>query len=68
MILKPALCSIIMGILAYASYGLLRSAIGSNFAVIAAIAVGGAVYCAALLLTGTLNKEEMRSLLRRRQK
>jgi len=67
-VLKPALCSIIMGILAYVSYGLLRSVIGSNFAVIAAIAVGGAVYCAALLLTGTLNKEEMRSLLRRRQK
>lgn len=66
-ILKPALASLIMGAFAYASYHLLRSFTGNNVAVVTAIILGGVIYFAAILLTGALNKEEMRSLLRRRR-
>ncbi len=67
-IIKPALASLIMGVFAYVTYGFLRPLLGSNFAVLAAIALGVVIYLAAIVLTGALSKEEMRSLLRRRRK
>lgn len=65
-IIKPLLSSIIMGAAAYFSYQILYKIVGSNFAVLIAIAFGGGIYFISMLLCGGIAKEDIKSLLKRK--
>ena len=60
---KPGICSVLMGVAAFAAYKLLYLLLKSNtLALLLAILVGVVVYGALVLLTGTIRKEEIRKL------
>ena len=60
---KPGICSVLMGVAAFAAYKLLYLLLNSNtLALLLAILVGVVVYGALVLLTGTIRKEEIRRL------
>lgn len=60
---KPGICSVLMGVAAFAAYKLLYLLLNSNtLALLLAILVGVVVYGALVLLTETIRKEEIRKL------
>ena len=62
-VIKPLLCSVIMGICAYFSHKLFLYIIGINIvAVVASISVSAIVYAFMIILTNSLSKDEMEML------
>ena len=61
-LLKPLLCSGVMGAAVFGTHRLLCDITGNAVANVAAIAVGVAVYAAMLLLARVFTKEEMAAL------
>ena len=59
---KPAIASVIMGVVVYAAYFVVHKALHSNaIGVVVAVLVGMIVYAAALLLIKGLTEEELHS-------
>ncbi|MBE6767339.1 MAG: polysaccharide biosynthesis protein [Ruminococcaceae bacterium] len=61
-LLKPLLCSGVMGAAVFGTHRLLCSVAGNAVATVAGVAVGVAVYAALLLFTHVFTKEEMAAL------
>lgn len=59
---KPLFCALLCAGAAYSSYYLLFSSVSASMRLLAAIALGGAVYLTALLLTRTLQKSDLEML------
>jgi len=59
-IIKPIVCSALMGVVVYLVYPLIFDIVDSNtLATLAAIVIGGITYAGALLFTKTITKQEI---------
>ena len=59
---KPIFCSLLCGVAAYTSHGLLSAFIPFKIATVFSILIAGLVYVLSLFLTKTINYEELNSI------
>jgi stage V sporulation protein B len=64
---KPLLSGAVMGSVVYFIFEFLKNIIGSNFAVIIAIAAGVATYLLSLIICGGIDKDEIKSFIKRKR-
>ena len=61
-LLKPALATIIMGVIVYASYNLLHMKLGNTVSTVSSIIIGAIAYVVAIFALRILSKEDMQML------
>jgi len=62
-IIKTVISSVLMGVFAHFSFGLLSSFLGGKIGVLAAIALSAVVYVVLLLLTKAITKEDIKEII-----